>query len=182
VRTLDELILDDARAVALASMYRATNQDSLARVPSAGEAVTICEIGSHCRGAVFTNAAALATRALESAVDRSARAMPGFSFGRFDVRAESEQALGDGRFTILELNGITSEPTHVYDPSFRFVDGVRTLARTWSLAFEIGAGHAGAGARVWSVGELLGMVLAHRRFAASWPESASRPIASLDPP
>jgi hypothetical protein len=163
VRTLDRLIEDDPRAVAMAALYRSLNTARLDEVPAAGQQVTLSELGSHCRGAIFLDGARLLTPALEAAVERAARAMPGFCFGRFDVKADDAHALSEGRFSILELNGVTSEPTHVYDPSCSFAEGVRALARSWRLAFDIGAAHAAAGARVWSAREVVGLVLAQAR-------------------
>jgi hypothetical protein len=163
-RTLDELILGDRRAVALLDVYRETNADRLRSVPGRGERVAIAELGTHCRGAIFRDGRFLRTPALERAVDAASRAMNGFSFGRFDVRAESESALREGRFQLLELNGVTSEPTHIYDPCESVFSAWRTLACTWTLAFAIGSDHAAAGARVWSLRELLECVLAYRRF------------------
>jgi hypothetical protein len=163
-RTLDELILDDRRAVAMSNTYRRTCRDDVARVVAAGEEVALCELGSHCRGAVFLDGRRLVTPALTAAVERASRAFPGFSFGRFDMRAPSIEAFIEGEFSILELNGVTSEPTHIYDQSCSLLEAYRVVAATWSLAFAIGHDHAAAGARVWSLRELLGMYGAHRRY------------------
>jgi hypothetical protein len=163
-RTLDELILDDRRAVAMIAAYRNACRDDITRVVPAEEPVTLCELGSHCRGAIFLDGHRLATPSLAAAVERTARAFPGFSFGRFDVRAPSIDAFTRGEFSILELNGVTSEPTHIYDPSCRLFEAYRTVAATWSLAFLVGRDHANAGARVWSLRELVALYAAHRRF------------------
>ena len=108
---------------------------------------------------MFTDAHGLVTPALVTAVDRASQAMPGFYFGRFDLRSASVDDLRAGRFTIIELNGVTSEPTHIYDP------GCSVLAASWSLAFAIGAEQAAAGARVWRLRELATLVFGYRRFA-----------------
>jgi hypothetical protein len=71
------------------------------------------------------------------------------------VRAESEEALRAGRFTILELNGVTAEPAHVYDPRHSVLVGWRALLAQWALAYEIGAENRARGARVSSLRELL---------------------------
>lgn len=91
--------------------------------------------------------------------------MPGFYFGRFDLRSASVDDLRAGRFTIIELNGVTSEPTHIYDPGCSVLAAYRTLAASWSLAFAIGAEQAAAGARVWRLRELATLVFGYRRFA-----------------
>ena len=57
-------------------------------------------------------------------------------------------AFAGGEFTIIELNGVTSEATHVYDPAVGLLDAYRALFAQWSLAFEIGAANARAGAPV----------------------------------
>ncbi len=133
-------------------------------IPEADLPVTIGELGSHCRGAVFENGERLVTSALEQAIDGAGRALPGFMFGRYDVRAESEGALKDGRFTILELNGVTSEPTHIYDPAATVWSAWRTLAATWSLVFAIGHAQRRRGVPVASAGEIVRLCVGYRRF------------------
>ena len=143
--TLADLIWRDERAVCLAGLYlsRFANAD---RVPAAGEAVPLAELGSHCRGAVFLNAGHLHTEALRAAVDRAALSHPGFYFGRFDIRAASVEDLQAGRFFILELNGVSAEATHIYDPSVSLLEAYRVLFRHWRIAFEIGAANRRGGA------------------------------------
>ncbi|RIK93467.1 MAG: hypothetical protein DCC71_23975, partial [Proteobacteria bacterium] len=145
--TLEALILRDPRAVCLAPVHLARHAASLARVPAAGARVPLVEIGTHSRGALFLDAAALATPALEDAVDRLSRGHPGFHLGRYDVRADSIEALQAGRFRVIELNGLTAEPTSMYDPRHGVVHAWRALAAQWRTAFEIGAANVAAGAR-----------------------------------
>jgi hypothetical protein len=163
--------------VARASRYVASNADRLSTVPPTGALVPICELGSHCRGADFLDGGSLVTPALEAAAERAARACPGFAYGRFDVRARDASSLESGEFTILELNGVTSEPTHIYDPRTAFWQGVRTLSQYWTLAFEIGAAHRRAGARTWSLTDLVALALAHRRFARCAATSPAMAVA-----
>jgi len=137
--TIAELVLRDERAVCLADLYLSRLKRSADDVPAAGELVPLAELGSHCRGAVFLDGAKLETEALRSAVDAIARKFAGFHFGRFDVRSESIEDLQNGRFEVLELNGVSAEATHIYDPSVRLLEAYRVLFRQWRIAFEIGA-------------------------------------------
>jgi membrane protein DedA with SNARE-associated domain len=137
--TIAELVLGDERAVRLSSLYLARIKRSPEDIPAAGESVSLAELGSHCRGAVFLNGAAMETGALRSAVDSVARKFSGFYFGRFDVRTESVEQLQRGQFEVLELNGVSAEPTHIYDPSVTLRDAYRALFHQWRIAFEIGA-------------------------------------------
>jgi len=109
--------------------------------------VPLAELGSHCRGAVFLNGATLETAALRSAVDAVARRFSGFYIGRFDVRSESVEQLQLGQFAILELNGVSAEATHIYDPSVTLLEAYRALFHQWRIAFEIGARNRQLGQR-----------------------------------
>ena len=154
-RTLEHLILADPRAVGMARFHLHRQQLRLHEVPAAGESVSLGDCGSHCRGALFLDGARLRTPEVEAAFDHVARRYEGFYFGRFDVRAPSAGAFARGEFTIIELNGVTSEATHIYDPSVGLAAAYRALFAQWSLAFEIGAENARRGAPVTSPGALL---------------------------
>lgn len=153
-RSLEDLILDDERAVCLAPVHLARHAGRLAEVPAAGERVALVEIGTHSAGALFLDAASLRTPALEAAVERASRSLPGFHLGRYDARADSLAAFQEGRFRIVELNGLTAEPAHVYDPRHGLGHALRTLAAQWRLAFAIGAAHRAAGVRPATWAEL----------------------------
>lgn len=153
-RSLEQLILADSRAVCMYSAYGKGSRHPLSYVPAAGERVPLVEIGSHCRGAIFLNASDLITPALEATVERVSRTHPGFYLGRYDVRAESVEALQAGRFKVLELNGVGAEPVHIYDPAVSLRDAYRELYRHWRTAFAIGDVVRASGSACPSVGEL----------------------------
>lgn len=137
--TVERLILKDPRAVVMAPTYLDVHYDRLESVPAAGERVRLVELGTHCRGAVFLDGGHLSTPELQDAMDALGGPFEGFSFGRFDVRAPSHDHFrrGDG-LRVLEVNGVTSEATHIYDPKTKLRDAYRTLFEQWRLAFEIG--------------------------------------------
>jgi len=148
-RTLEELILRDRRAVCLAPVHLARHAAELERVPASGEEVPLVELGSHSRGALFLDGSWLETPELAAAVDRVSRRYEGFYFGRYDVRSASVEELQKGRdFKVIELNGLTSEATHVYDPRHGVVDAWKVFYEQWRLAFAIGAENRRRGARV----------------------------------
>ncbi len=145
--TIAELIGRDRRASLLAETYIARLRRGAAEVPARGEEVEIAEIGSHCKGAIFLDAGYLETEELRRSIDGIAKGHPGFYFGRFDVRADSVAEFRAGRVAVLELNGVSAEATHIYDPAVRLREAYRVMFRQWRLAFEIGAKNREAGAR-----------------------------------
>ena len=121
------------------------------------------EIGTHCRGAIFLDGERLRTPELEDAVDRLSRAYEGFFFGRYDLRVPSVEELRRGRgFKVIELNGVTSEATHIYDPRNGLRAAYRTLFEQWRLAFEIGKRNVERGAETVSLGHLTRLLLDER--------------------
>ncbi len=158
--TVEQLILRDERAMRMAPTHLDRLADELDRVPAAGEEVRLVEIGTHRLGALFLDGDRCRTPALEKAVDRISRSFPGFFFGRYDLRAASFEAFRNGTgLKVVELNGVTSEATHIYDPGNSLLDAYRVLFRQWALAFEIGAGNRARGARPVGAMALLRLVL-----------------------
>ena len=102
-------------------------------------------------------------------MDTIAQGIPGFYFGRFDVKVPDEAALQAGRdIHILEVNGLTSESTHIYDPRHGLFYAWQTLCRQWRIAFEIGLENERRGQAVPSVRAFLGnYITAARRQAAA---------------
>jgi hypothetical protein len=155
-------------------VHLARHAARLAEVPAAGETVPLVEIGTHSRGALFLDGAALATPALEAAVERLSRGHPGFHLGRYDVRADSLDALRAGVFRVLELNGLTAEPTSMYDPRHGVLHAWRALAAQWRSAFEIGAANVAAGARPAGWRELARLWRGRRAAARALAGAAPR--------
>ncbi len=170
-RTLEELILADDRAVCMSDFYLHKNSERAQQVPAAGEGVQLVEIGTHCRGAIFLDGSDTISPALEEAIDRIARNFDGFFFGRFDIRVPSRQDLLEGRnLKIVELNGVTSEATHIYDPKLSLFYAYRVLFQQWRIAFEIGDLNRARGVRPASVTDLLDVTRKYRRLAQGYPE------------
>lgn len=154
-KTLERLILDDDRAVACAESYFKVNAERLYDVPAAGEVVKLVELGTHVRGAIFKDGAELITPELEAAIDRLSKPFEGFYFGRYDLRVPSASALARGeQFRVLELNGMTSEATHIYDPVHSVFHAWSVLFEQWRLAFEIACQTRDRGVEPASLGEL----------------------------
>jgi len=140
-RTLKQLILHDERAVCAARLYCDRHRDKLSIVPAKGEVFHLVELGTHCRGAMFLDGGWVLTRALEDRFDTIARGFDGFYFGRFDVRVDGgvEEFRAGRGFKIIELNGVTSEATHIYHPGTPLMRAYGVLMTQWRIAFEIGA-------------------------------------------
>lgn len=161
-RSLEELILDDSRAVKMADFFLGKWAHHLAEVPPEGKSIRLTELGTHCRGAVFRDGGGHATEALLATIDSLSREFDGFYFGRYDLRVPSIADLEAGRdLRILELNGVTSESTHIYEPGRSILAAYRDLFRQWRIAFQIGDDNRQRGMEPTSLREVWGTIRAH---------------------
>lgn len=165
-RTLEELILGDDRAVCLARFFLKKFATRLDTVPAAGEVVSLAELGTHCRGSVFKDGGWVKTPELEAVIDHISRGIDGFFVGRYDIRTPSIEDFKQGRnFKIIELNGVTAEATHIYQPGASLLAGYRTLMRQWRITFEIAAQNRARGIAPVPVPELWRILRAYQPAA-----------------
>lgn len=151
-KTVQELILEDDRAVTLAKFHLRQNESQLYNVPERRERIPVVELGTHARGAVFGDGKRLISDDLVSKMNEICRSVPGFYFGRFDIKVPSKEDLLKGEnLKIIEVNGVTSESTNIYDKKYTFFDAQRILFNQWELAYRIGAQNREDGAEVSQV-------------------------------
>lgn len=90
--------------------------ERLATIPKKGELYIVQPIGNHCKGTAFLNSNNLINSEMIEAFDIISTPMNGFYYGRFDLRCTSDEDLQKGKnIKIIEVNGTTSEPGHIYD-------------------------------------------------------------------
>ena len=147
IKSLKQLILDDERAGLLPHIYlprHAARHDDI--IPQ-GEVVRLAFAGSHSRGSIFRNGNEYITPALTQALDRFFDGMPDYHYGRLDLKFKDIDELMQGKnFQILEVNGASSEATHIWDSRTRFTEAIGVLLFQYRTLFEIGhltrqAGH-----------------------------------------
>ncbi len=154
--TLEELILRDERAIFLAEKYLEQNAERLETIPEIGETVQITEIGTHSRGAIYLDGEQLRTDALENKINEICCGFEGFYFGKFDIRVKTlEEFRAAEKLKIIELNGVTSRPTNIFDPKFSLLEAYQKIFRQWKTAFEIGAENRRRGAQPTRISDLI---------------------------
>ena len=168
--TLEELIWHHPRYRCQAEVFTRRFEGKLDEVIPKGEVFSLGRAGNHSQGAIFSDGADLITPELTDAFERIGQAFRNpetggrLDFGRFDVRAESEEALKKGEgFAIVELNGALSESTNMYDPERSAIWCYRVMFAQWARVFRLGAMRRREGARPLSPGQLWRMIREHRR-------------------
>jgi len=168
-KPLHRLIREHARARLIAPLLWQKFADRMDWVPADGEIVPLIEIGAHCRGSLFRDASDLATPALHAFVARLFEALPGYHFGRLDLRCPSAEALARGEgIRLLEVNGVSAEAAHIYEPGTPLWRGYESMFRQWSIAFAIGSANQRAGASTLNLRQFFERVFADRRRGRDW--------------
>jgi len=138
-KTVQELILSNNVTVNMAKKYLKQNEERLFELPDDGEQITLVNVGTHARGAVFFDGSEFITETLTMKMNRICKSAEGFQFGRFDIKVPDYEQLKDGKgLKIVEVNGVTSESTNIYDDKYSFIDAQNILMNQWKVAFEIG--------------------------------------------
>jgi membrane protein DedA with SNARE-associated domain len=160
--TLEELIWRHPRYRMQARTFLTRHAAEADRVLGDGESFRLALAGNHCQGTMFRDGGHLLTSELERTVDAIVRPFPGFFVGRFDVRYRNREAFRAGRdLAVVELNGVMSESTNIYDPDGSLLGAYRTLYRQWDLLYRIGHANRQRGHRPTSVPALVRNILGY---------------------
>jgi hypothetical protein len=138
--------------------------DQLDLVLNANEKKELVSIGNHCRGTTFLDATHLINDQLLNTFDKIALPIDGFYFGRFDLRVPSIEDLYNGtNIRIMELNGVNSEPAHMYDPDMPLLKAYQIMFNHWALIYKISRINHENGVPYASFGETYKRVITHLR-------------------
>lgn len=133
-----ELIMQNARSYRQLKALRRKYGEVLHQVLPTDEKFILVPFGSHTRGAKFVDISNQMTDDLSNTIDSISRQITGFHFGRLDIRCSSLNELSKARnYSIIEVNGAGSEPTHIYDPRHSLFFGWKEIVRHWNMLYKI---------------------------------------------
>ena len=135
--TLLELFLQNERCHYHLARLRKKFHDELDLVLEEGKEKVLEEIGNHNRGTTFLNTNHLICLELVKVFDEVSSTLNEWYFGRFDVRTLSYDEMLKGNFKVVEVNGVNSEPAHIYDPDMKILKAYHDLFKHWNIIFRI---------------------------------------------
>ncbi len=111
--------------------------EKLRIVPLLNQEFVIHTIGNHVKGTQFINVNNRINKNIVSAVKDIVESIEGVEYGRFDLKVPSYLDFEQGKnIKIFELNGVSSEPTHIYGLP-NVVLAYRDLAKHWIILIKI---------------------------------------------
>jgi hypothetical protein len=136
--TIEALLMQNPRGVLQVPRLLTEKPDLLKSVPQRAEKVLVELIGNHCRGTKFLNFNHLITPDMVAAYDKIQANLPECYVFRIDLKAPSVSDLQNGRnIKILEINGVGSDPAHVFDPNFPLLGVYSAYFGLWKTIFEV---------------------------------------------
>lgn len=146
--TFLQLLKSSERALPRISYFEEKFKNQLHQVIKEGEEILLEPIGNHCRGTTFLSGQHLINDALVQVFQNISQQIKGFNIGRFDLKVSTLEDLYAGKnIKILELNGISSEPAHIYAPRYSLWKAWQALFKHWRMVYEIAAANEQLGYR-----------------------------------
>jgi len=136
--TIKTLLQQDKRHILQMQSLEKMYANDLNEVLRPGEEKILVPYGNHARGAKFLDVSDMADEQLRRTIDALCKRIPGFYFGRMDIRYNTIEELKRGEnFSVIELNGAGSEPTHIYDPAHSLFFAWTEIIRHWNILYRI---------------------------------------------
>lgn len=138
VSTLEQLLEKDPRYHFQLSALQKIYGEGLNEVLAKDESKNLVPYGNHARGAKFIDVSHWADEIFTKNFDHICKQIPEFYFGRLDIMYLNFEDMKAGKnFSIIELNGAGSEPTHIYDPRHSLFFAWKEIARHFKLLCAI---------------------------------------------
>lgn len=170
ISTLKQLIENDSRAGQLTHLYLPRHKEKLNTILEKGKEFQLAFAGSHSRGSIFRDGNQYITEQLAERLDHIFNDLKGFHYGRLDVKFKNINSLMKGDdFTILEINGASSEAAHIWDRNTPLKIIFSTLLLQYKILFEIGALQKQQGHHSPKIKELLAAWKEEKQLTLQYP-------------
>lgn len=137
-KAIQDLILNQTRGQIFFKQIRERSNYSMDYIPKENEICVIHTLGNHCNGTQFINRNDFISNELDEVINQLMTNLSGIYYGRFDIKADSlEMMIKSKQFKIIEFNGITAEPIHIYDQTHGYFNSLVSFISTWKYLYKI---------------------------------------------
>ena len=141
IKSIEDLIWENKRLKFQAPLFIERIEEkniNIKEILKKGKILKLGNVGNHCQGTLFLDGDYFINDKLEKVIDKISKNIKDFYFGRFDIRFKDEKTFMKGLdFNIVELNGVTSESTNLYDPKFNLIQKYKILIKQWDTLLKI---------------------------------------------
>jgi len=163
--SIGKLIIGQDRALLQYEKLRATFGPRWDEIPTTSETIILENIGNHCRGTMFLNRNHEIDAAIAGQMIPLLRSMPDVYYGRFDMRVGSWESLRSGQdIRILEFNGTSSDPAHIYQPGYSLWKAYKAMAFHWNVMYRISKQNKRLGHRPVTFKKIISALILYFRY------------------
>lgn len=165
VSTIKQLLQLNNRYILQMPALQKSLGDSFFEVLQPKETRILVPYGNHARGSLFLDSTDKSNECIESVIDNVCQTIPGFYYGRLDIRFTNFEELGnDKNWSIIELNGAGSEPTHIYDPKHSILFAWKEIIAHWRFLYKVSKLNKGKGEKYLTYKEGIKMFRDNNRY------------------
>ncbi|WP_338790166.1 hypothetical protein [Bernardetia sp. MNP-M8] len=127
-KTLEALIEDSDRARFQKKRLEKEFAQEWNMILPKDEKIVLEPIGNHCRGTKFLDGNKYITEKNLTTFDEIMKPLENYYYGRFDIKVSSLEDFKQGKgIKIMEVNGVASEPAHIYDPKMPILKAYKDI-------------------------------------------------------
>jgi len=153
---VETLMRKSDRAILQLDRFEKEKSKLLKHIPEDGQLLVIEPVGNHKKGTAFLDGNNLIDEELVRAFNRLCNTIPDLNYGRFDIKCRSIDDLKKlEHFAIMEINGVSGEPAHIYDPKNSFFNAGKVLLTHWKVLFNLSKIQIENGIKPMKVGDFI---------------------------
>jgi len=163
--TIVDLIRVNDRAFLQYDNLKKKLDQRIFQIPKKGESILLEPIGNHCKGTKFINRNDKINESIRKQMVQLLSNMPGVYYGRFDMKINSWEELEEGKnIQVLEFNGASSDPAHIYDPEYRLWSAYRDIFHHWKIMAAIARYNRKKGHKPESIKKIISALMLYFRY------------------
>ncbi len=163
--TIEQLILLQDRALLHYEKLRTKLGPRMLEILPKGETLILEQIGNHCRGTKFINRNDQIDNSIREVMVGILSKMPDVYYGRFDMKMISWEQLREGKgIQVMEFNGTSSDPAHIYDPGYSIFKAYRDIFYHWGIMAKIARQNRRAGMKPVPLKEIISALIIYFRY------------------
>ncbi|MCI5071893.1 hypothetical protein MRY82_02975 [bacterium] len=138
-KQLKQLVMQDSYLKLFAPNYFKKHWKKWNRVLDDKEKFFLTEEGNHNQGCIFKNGAHYNNKKLKNILNTILNNVEGINIGRFDLKYNLKaNEIDEESIKIIELNGGSAEPTHIYDKDTSFYEMFSSLCQQYNYMSRVG--------------------------------------------
>jgi hypothetical protein len=136
--TLKKLVSKNHRIASRKDFLEDKFKEQWLQILPKNEKILIEPIGNHNLGTAFYDGMEYYSEEMLTWVVRCLKNISGFDYGRLDLKIENWNAFKNNNgIKILEINGVNSEPIHIYDPSYSLWKAYKDIFHHMNIIYKL---------------------------------------------